>query len=300
LAAPLSIALFAVQCQDFIRRYFFVRDQAVVAFANDCLCYLSRLILLVIFLQLRLLNIKEIFWLIAFTAAVATVIGILKIERLNFSRIFVYRVITDQWHFSKWLIVSALMQWTSGNFFLIAAGSILGTIAVGAIKAAQNVMGITHILFQAMENFVPSTASFHFRYGGVNSLINYLKHMSAIGGSITLILVMMTSLFPKFWLSLFYGEIYEEASNVIIYYGPIYLCIFLCIALRSVLRAINYTKAIFIGYLSMTVFSLIFAPLMVTWLGIIGTMVGILVTQVICLSVYFPLFLIKIRNNLNI
>src|SRR3546814_7903354 len=30
------------------------------------------------------------------------------------------------WHMSKWLAASALMQWTSGNFFVLAAGAMLG------------------------------------------------------------------------------------------------------------------------------------------------------------------------------
>ena len=156
LAVPLAAALLAFQFQDFLRRYFFVRRRAAIAFVNDSIASLGRLFLLVFCFNFHILDIGEVLWLIAITAAMAAVIGFFQTERLIYSRLIICKAIADHWHFSKWLLVSALMQWTSGNFFLIAAGSILGPLAVGAMKAAQNIIGVTHILFQAMENFVPS------------------------------------------------------------------------------------------------------------------------------------------------
>jgi len=45
LAFPLVAALVAYQFQDFLRRYFFVRNRASVAFLNDCISYLGQLLL---------------------------------------------------------------------------------------------------------------------------------------------------------------------------------------------------------------------------------------------------------------
>ena len=300
LAAPLAVALLAVQSQDFLRRYFFVRKRAALAFGNDCICYLARLLLLMVFFKFRVLNINEVLWLIAFTATLAAVIGFFQTERLIFSRIFAQRVTTVHWHFSKWLIVSALLQWTSGNFFLVAAGSILGVFAVGTIKAAQNIIGITHVFFQALENIVPARASFYYKQGGVTRLINYLKRVSCIGGVVTLFIVLIVSLFPKLWISLFYGDNYSEISYALLWYGPVYLCVFFGLSLRSGLRSVNYTKAIFIGYLAMTLFSLISAYPMIIWLKIHGAMIGMLITQIIFLSISSMLLFYKIKNELNL
>jgi O-antigen/teichoic acid export membrane protein len=299
VSGPLATALLAVQSQDFLRRYFFVRERAALAFVNDCICYLGRLLLLVVYFQFRAFDIKEVLWLISCTSGLATVAGFYKTGQLIFIRIYVYRVIKEHWHFSKWLIVSALMQWASGNFFLIAAASVLGAFAVGVIKAAQNIIGITHILFQAMENFVPSKASFYYRQGGAICLINYLKKVTLIGGVVTLFIVLIISLFPKVWLSFFYGEKYSEVSYVVLWFSPIYLCIFLNFSLRSGLRSLNYTKAIFNGYLAMTTFSLISAYPIINWLKIHGAMVGILVTQIIFLFISSILFLFKVKKELN-
>ena len=300
LAVPLAAVLLAIQFQDFLRRYFFVRERAASAFFNDCICYLARLLLLVVFLNFRVLEINEVLWIITFSATLATLIGFSKTERLIFSRIIVHRVIMSHWHFSKWLIVSALLQWMSGNFFLVAAGGILGVIAVGTIKAAQNIIGITHVFFQALENIVPSRASFFYKQGGAGSLIGYLKRVSFVGGIVTLCITLIVCLFPELWISLLYGEIYSEISYVLLWYGPVYLCVLFGLSLRSGLRSINYTKAIFIGYAAMTSFSLISAYPMIMWLKIHGVMIGILVTQIIFLSISSVLFWSKIKNEMNL
>ena len=131
-------------------------------------------------------------------------------------------------------------------------------------------------------------------------MITYLKYVSLAGGVVTLFIVLIISLFPKVWLSLFYGDNFSELSYVLLWYGPIYFCIFLGICLRSGLRSINYTKAIFIGYFAMTLFGLIFAYPMVNWLKIHGAMIGILATQIIFLSISLILSIFKIKNQLNL
>lgn len=279
LAVPLAAALLAFQFQDFLRRYFFVRESAALAFVNDCICYLGRVLLLVIFFKFRVLDIKEVLWLIAFTAALAAVIGFFKTERLIFSRIFIYRVITDQWHFSKWLIVSALMQWTSGNFFLIVAGGSLGTLAVGAIKAAQNIIGITHILFQAMENFVPSKAANAFAKEGAPGLLKYLQGISLIGGIFITGIVLFAAIFSDFWFQFVYGNEYLNYSHILKWFSLIYFFGFFIIPLSAGLRAIERTKPLFKSLFFMSLVSVVFAYPLISFFGLNGVMIGILVVK---------------------
>jgi O-antigen/teichoic acid export membrane protein len=279
LAAPLAAALLAVQSQDFLRRYFFVRKRAALAFGNDCICYLARMLLLVVFFKFRVLNINEVLWLIAFTATLAALIGFFKTERLIFSRIFVYRVITDHWHFSKWLIVSALMQWTSGNFFLIAAGGILGALAVGAIKAAQNIIGITHILFQAMENFVPSKAANAFTREGAQGLLKYLQDVSWFGGIFIAGIAFFAALFSDFWFKCVYGNEYLNYSYLLKWFSLIYFVGFFLIPLSAGLRAVEKTKSLFSSFFFMSLLSVLLAYPLVSFFGLNGVMVGMLTVK---------------------
>ena len=279
LAAPLAAALLAVQSQDFLRRYFFVRERAALAFVNDSISYLARLLLLVVCFNFRVLDIMEVLWLIACSSGLATVIGLFKTERLIYHRTYVYKMIKEHWHFSKWLIVSALMQWTSGNFFLIAAAGILGSFSVGAIKAAQNIIGITHILFQAMENFVPSKAANSFTKEGARGLLKYLRGVSWYGGLFVAGIGFFAAIFSDFWFKCVYGNEFLNYSYLLKWFSLIYFVGFFVIPLSAGLRAIEITKSLFSSLFFMSLLSALLAYPLVSYLGLNGVMVGMLTVK---------------------
>ncbi|NIP32882.1 MAG: hypothetical protein GWN62_25785, partial [Aliifodinibius sp.] len=86
---------------------------------------------------------------------------------------------------SKWLIATAVLQWLNGNLLIVSAGALLGTAAVGALKAAQNLMGVTHILFKGLDNIVPVRAAQHHRAGGTEDLMRYLTKTTLLGIGVT-------------------------------------------------------------------------------------------------------------------
>jgi O-antigen/teichoic acid export membrane protein len=280
LAILLAVVLVSVQSQDFLRRYFFVRQRAVLAFVNDCICYLGRLLLLVVCFQYSLLDLKAVLLLIASTAALATLIGFIKTEQLIISRNFVNRVFKEHWQFSKWLIVSALMQWTSGNLFLIAAGELLGVFAVGAIKAAQNIIGVTHILFQAMENFVPSQAAKAFGKDGAKGLLRYLQGISLHWGVLIAGVAFFAAILSDFWFKCFYGSTYLIYSFLLKWFSLIYFVGFFIIPISAGLRAIEKTKSLFMSLFFLSVLSVILAYPLIAYLDLTGVMIGMLTVKV--------------------
>jgi O-antigen/teichoic acid export membrane protein len=205
LALPLASVALAFQMQDFMRRYFFTRNRASAAIVNDAIRYLGQLGILVWLFIVMELDGAGVLWIIAGTSAVATAAGIFSLERMAWDRGMLATVTKRHWHFSKWLTGSALMQWTSGNLFIVAAGGVLGAVAVGALKAAQNVMGITHILFQGLENIVPVRAGTYYHKGGSQALVVYLRKVAWAGGLATAAMALLAAAFPEFWLGLFYG-----------------------------------------------------------------------------------------------
>ena len=275
LAVPLSAALLAFQCQDFLRRYFFVREDPAAAFTNDCISYLGRLLLLIFCYNFRALSIIIVLWIIAFCSALAAVIGFIKAEELRLSKISIHKMMKEHWHFSKWLIVSAIMQWASGNFFLIAAGGILGTFAVGAVKAAQNIIGIAHILFQAMENFVPSKAANEFAKGGPRKLLKYLRSIALTGGLFIAIIAISAAIFSDILFRFIYGGDYIDYSFLLKWFSLIYFLGFFIIPLSAGLRAIERTKPLFTSLFFMSLVSVAFAYPLILFFGLNGVMIGI-------------------------
>jgi O-antigen/teichoic acid export membrane protein len=90
---------------------------------------------------------------------------------------------------------------------------------------------------------------------------------------------------PGFWLRLFYGPEMAQYGYILRLYALLYLIFFVGGPLRAGLQALEYTVPIFWSYLAMTSFAFAFAFPMAKWLGLTGTMLGLLGTQVLFQSI---------------
>ncbi|MEW5704133.1 MAG: lipopolysaccharide biosynthesis protein [Pseudomonadota bacterium] len=286
LAFPLAAAALAFQFQDFLRRYFFTRGRAAAAFANDAVRYLGQIAVLIwLFLSFReTMDSARVLWVIAIIAAAAAAYGAFTVGRIEVNAASLRTIASRHWHFSKWLTPSALMLWTTGNLFIIAAGALLGTTAVGAIRAAQNLMGITHILFQGLENIVPTRAARHFHVGGKKALFDYLRRVTLLGSGAMAIVAVIAAIAPDYWLALVYGDDYVGYGYLLQWWAAIYPLIFLTLPLRSGLQAIERTQVVFAAYCWMTLFSILAAYPLIQLMGPSGVVAGIFITNVILIG----------------
>lgn len=287
LALPLASVLLAWQSQDFLRRYFFVRGWGRLAFLNDAMSYLGQILLLVLLFRLTTLDTALVLWLIAGTSALAVVGGCCSLGGLSSPLGVLAEITWKHWRFSRWMLASAMMQWASGNFYFVAAGSILGPVAVGGINAAQNIMGVTHILFQAMENFAPSGASRALASGGASGLSSYLRKLTLLGTAATGCIALIAWCYPVYWLTMLYGPDFARYGVVLRWFCIVYLFIFLSMPLGTGLRAIERTRPLFSSNLYVWLFNIVSAYPLVIWLGLHGPMVGLLLTKVGTVSILF-------------
>ena len=139
-------------------------------------------------------------------ASIATALGTFYVGQIEINAEILKNTTYQHWHFSKWLTASALFQWTTGNFFIIMAGALLGSSAVGALKATQNFMGVVHILIMGLENIVPVRAAHHYHVNGNIALLGYLKRVALFGCSLTATIAFVAFIAPDFWLSLVFGD----------------------------------------------------------------------------------------------
>ena len=128
LALPLATAATVFQLQDFLRRYFFTRGRGADAF-NQRRRSLSRAARRTVWLFVYFrdeMDTPRTLWVIAATAAIATMLGLFSVERLTWDLKMPRGTTRKHWNFSKCLLGGALMGWTFGNLFIVAAGSLLG------------------------------------------------------------------------------------------------------------------------------------------------------------------------------
>lgn len=298
LALPLAISAFAYQLQDFVRRLFFVTHRGRRALADDALSYLTQLPILFMLHRVGRLDSAMALWVMAGTSIVGVVAGWFWMEPIQFDWMWIKSISWRHWKVSRWLTGAALLTWTSSNLFVIAAPVYHGAAAAGVLKASQNLMGVTHIWFQGLENVVPAESARRLATGGVKSMLAYTRSILLKWGGLTVLFAIVMAAAPSLWLRLSYGPEMVPYSNVLRLYALLYVVVFLGGPLRAALQALEATAPIFWSYLAMTAFALIFAGPMARSLGLGGTMAGLIATQAIFQGIVLS-FLISRTNRLK-
>ncbi|WP_291992936.1 MATE family efflux transporter [Candidatus Accumulibacter sp. ACC003] len=281
LVWPLSAALFAFQLQDFLRRYFFSRNFGRLAFFNDAISYLGQVSLLVPLFYFWQLNSALVLWIIAATSGAAVVVGIWSMDLQTFSGKRLRRVAAIHLSHSKWLVASALSQWTSGNFFIVTLGATLGSEAVGAIRAVQNVLGVTHVIFMGMENIIPASVAKCLKSGGVSAVKAYIARATwfCMGGTAFYCLIVAVN--PEAVLRFLFGQTYSGYGYLLWWYVPVYLLMSVGLPLRSGLRAFNDVRPIFSANLLASVLAIAAASWFIEQWGVKGAIAGLISTQIV-------------------
>jgi O-antigen/teichoic acid export membrane protein len=293
LALPLAVSAFAYQMQDFVRRYFFATRQSRLALADDALSYLTQLPILFLLHRAGHLNSASALWTMAGTSILGMAAGWFWVERIEFHSEWIKSVSVRHWMVSRWLVGSALLIWTSSNLFLIAAPAYYGAAAAGVLKASQNLMGVTHVWFQGLDNVVPVETARRLRSGGVHAMLAYTRSILVKWGGLTLLFAIIMAVTPGFWLRLLYGPEMAQYGYILRLYALLYVIVFVGGPLRAGLQALEFTVPIFWSYLAMTAFAFVFAVPMSKWIGLNGTMLGLIATQLLFQGIVFAALMVR-------
>jgi O-antigen/teichoic acid export membrane protein len=296
LAFPLAVSAFAYQMQDFVRRYFFATRQNRRALADDVLSYLTQLPILFLLHHAGHLNSVIALWTMAGTSILGLALGWFWMEPLEFSWEWIKSISLRHWRVSRWLTGSALLVWTSSNVFLLSAPVYYGAAAAGVLKASQNLMGVTHVWFQGLDNIVPVETARRLRQGGVPSMLAYTRSILMKWGGLTLLFAIVMAAAPGFWLRLIYSPEMAQYGYILRLFALLYVIIFLGGPLRAGLQALEFTAPIFWSYLAMTVLAVVFAVAFGKMLGICGALFGLIGAQVVFQSIVGVALFLKSRH----
>ncbi len=278
---PLVFCLVTQLWQDFLRRYLFLRARVALAIVLDTVSYVGRFALMAAFLSRTNAGVAGAFWAIGLASSVAVLLGLLGVERLRWNRAAFSTVTRRHWKLSSWLAGSALMQWTSWNLYVIIAPYYLGSVAVGILRAGQNLLGPANIWLQGLENVVPSRASHLLHVEGLASMKRYLIRIGVWCGLATLALVIAVSIRPDWLLSRLYGDTFAQGEGALRVYSLVTMLMFVGLPLKVALRSFEHTRPIFFAYVLMTVFASATAVPLIKLGGLNGALAGILTVHVV-------------------
>jgi len=287
-----------VLCQllhDFYRKTNFVKDNIWLVVLLDGILYIGQLVGIMSLIFINKIGLEEVLMVILVVSILSVSISgiVLGIQKSKIKNLF--EILFRHFHFSKWLLGTSILQWLSGNYFIIVGASILGTSAVGAVRMVQNIMGLCHVLFLAMENIVPIEAARQYHLDGEDALTKYLVQITwKLGFGFCILLLGLTFFSPQI-LSMLYGAEAVEHTYIVLAYVGLYVLVFLGHPFRFFMRTIEQTRPIFIAYILGTVFSLCFANVLLQSFEMYGLLFGLIATQAIALISYY-IFLPKIER----
>jgi O-antigen/teichoic acid export membrane protein len=153
------------------------------------------------------------------------------------------------WEIGRWLIGTTLLEWLQGQLLTVVAGSVLGAATVGALRATQHVIGITHLLFEGLQNVVPVGASRALAVSGHAALRGYTARAILGIGLATAAIVLAVVAAPEAWLRLVYGDRLAGWGWLLYWQGAIYLAMIPGLPLAAGLIALERTRPLFLAQL---------------------------------------------------
>ena len=282
-----SLVIISTQLYQFIRRLLLSKKLYLRAFFNDFFTYFSLIISLICLNHLDFLTLENVWWLIFYIFLFGFIINFSIIVSLKYRLKYIFESIKENWIIAKWLLLTSLSQWFSGNLWLINTGLLLGPYIFGIIRACQTLLNISNIIFQSIENFIPGIVSKKFVSGGISEMEIFLKKFSIKYFIIILFIVLTIVLLSKHLLYFFYGSETAYYYKILIYLSFILPIQFLQYPLNYSLRTLGKTKGIFISFLFSAIFALLTSKIIISYFKIEGLIFGLYSSQIIITSVLF-------------
>lgn len=190
-------------------------------------------------------------------------------------------VIHRHWMHGRWLGAAALLQWFSGNFFILAGGALLGTTAMGAIRMAQTIVGLLNVILLGLENFVPVRAAAILAEGDLAQMRRYLLQVGLKAAGLFFPVLLVIALAAPTLIGIVFGPDYVQFAFVLRGFAGLYSLVIAGTILRFYFRTTGSTREIFFGYVLSTVVSLLLAGPMVSAWGLSGIVTGLVLSQVL-------------------
>jgi O-antigen/teichoic acid export membrane protein len=213
-------------------------------------------------------------------------------QKITFSS--THLVLKSHWTDGRWLLLTALLQWFAGNYFVASSAFWVGQTALGTARMAQNIVGVLNIVLISLENTLPLSAAKSYKENGKQGLLRTLKYEMKRSSPMVFLFLGTFAILGTTIFSFLFGTIQEGTSLVIWGYAVVYALTFLALPLRIALRTLGESRIIFFSYAVSAVFSLALAPFFLQKGGLLGMVLGMVFCQVLQILVCFLGFK---RNN---
>ena len=268
-----------------VRRILFARREMRQAVAMDIARPLALVALVAIALGLgHAVNVELVFWLLSLSALLSALPATVKLMAHRCTVRLMRTVVIRHWPISRWMLLVLLVSLGQEQLIWIIVGVELGNEAIGGLRAGQYLLGLTHFIVLAMENFIPRTAAEDLRVSGTAGLKSYLYRQSALLGGAMCGLAVLIAIYAEQLLTLVFGAPYAVFADVTRIFAVVYVATVLRPIWSHYLRAIEETRSIFRSFLVSSIVGLALIYPLMTQFGVVGVALCIMIAQLVCLA----------------
>ncbi len=278
-----SLTIATTQIYQFLRRLLFSKQLFIKAIISDLFVYFGIIFLIIILNIKNYLDLNILIWCFVIMFLIGILFNFNLFLSLKFSLQKTKDFYLKNWIISKWLLLTSITQWFSGNLWIINAGIILGPYIFGVIRACQTILNMVNVFFQSFENIIPSNTSRIYSTEGVLSMKNYLRLFTYKGLISVLFILLIIFFFSEYILVIFYGSEIANYSNILIFLSFIILINFFHFEPIYSLRTLEKTRPIFISYLISSIFAVVLSDYIISKFEMKGFIMGLYFSQIIIL-----------------
>jgi O-antigen/teichoic acid export membrane protein len=274
---------------DLIRRMLIAEKKITQSIIIDAISNIPQLIVLAYLFYAKELTLDSGLKTISVTYIPAVLVGIFFLQPRFQSLPTFFRIYKMFWKESRWLTATGLLQWSSGNYLVVAATYYIGAQALAAVRLGQSILGVVGVFLQASENYVLPKAAQMLRVSPY-MMWRYVKHYSI--GLILISLVISSTLFffskPIFFAA--GGSQFVEYSSVLQWFALLLMTIAISYPFRILIRVHMQNAHFLVGYIFTTLFSLLAAKWLCISMGMAGVVIGLMFNQIV-MVIYWTIIL---------
>lgn len=282
----MGIITAAYTYQDLLRRILFVKSKPVAVILIDLISVGVFPLILVILWFYALVNLTNVLVLILVLKLVSIILGLYLVSPKLTRCVSAKSVRIQHWKSGKFLFASSILQWLSGNAFVLVSGILLGPASIGVLRIAQSILGVVNVFFLFLENRIPIEAARILHNTGSVGFTNYMVKESKRYFLFLLVSLVSLALFQEQITDLFFGEAMKNYQWLIPAYCLLYVFIYAGTMLRFTFRTLDRNNILFYGYVVSAIVGLSCVYPMINWWGVKGAMLGLFFTQISTITTY--------------
>lgn len=210
-----------------VRRMLFAEGLGWQALAMDTARYLAFIgAIAALWSSGQATDVPAVLWALAATGGLAVIPAALHLRRARLDRRLQRAVWDRHWPFARWLALMLLLTFGQEQAIALGLGATLSDEAIGGLRAGQYLIGTTHFIWVALENFVPGSASRAYAAGGHAALVGVLKRTTVVFGLIVWGVILAVSVPAEWSLRLAFGPGFEQYAPILRIYALTYAIAF--------------------------------------------------------------------------